>query len=70
MHMKKAGKARSCVGKVPHETQDVAQRHHEALIGRGASATTLAVYQCRFCDNWHVGHRPSYRGQATKGRRR
>lgn len=48
-----------CRGKVAHRSEAAALRHKQHLINDlGASPYTVMHYQCRFCDAWHVGHRP------------
>jgi recombination protein RecT len=46
--------AHSCHGKVPHGTQQQAQR--EAERRTEATGEAHEAYKCRFCVDWHVGH--------------
>ena len=54
-------KNRACAGKHRHANQTIAEQHRERLIGSGAYGPRLAVYRCRHCSGWHVGHLPKSR---------
>jgi hypothetical protein len=49
-------------GKVRHYSRDEAEKHLETLkrrkqASRSAGADALAIYWCRECQAYHVGHR-------------
>lgn len=46
---------RSCAGKQRHESRADANSHRLALIRKDKVKRVLNVYQCYFCDGWHVG---------------
>lgn len=48
---------KSCRRKTRHTTKEDARHHLEALIRDGAPRSQLEVYKCRFCRQYHVGHR-------------
>ncbi|MGC9540209.1 hypothetical protein [Streptomyces sp. UG1] len=54
-----ATKARSCTGKIRHETRAKALAHLRRLIKRGY--VRLSAYECKHCGGHHVGHRPKPR---------
>lgn len=55
-------KTRECTGKQAHETKTEALAHSGSLRRRfAATSGTANVYRCRYCSNWHVGHRPRRR---------
>lgn len=44
-------------GKRRHRTLAAAKKHLHALAGKGQPGVeALLVYQCRFCEWFHVGH--------------
>jgi hypothetical protein len=71
MYTRKANRSLTCTGKRGYKSPEVAYRIRRNLIEQGASSEVVVAYQCRFCREWHVGHKPTYRGQANhKNRRR
>ena len=47
----------SCAtGKACHASRKTAKRHRKTLAGRYGDATH-AIYRCRLCSYWHVGHK-------------
>ena len=56
-----------CVGKVMHETRDIAEFFAERLMrferrsGSGKKARRIRVYECPRCAAWHVGHKATGR---------
>lgn len=55
--MKKRSKARSCVGKRRHKTEEQAQAHIRHLVkALGAFAGRYHSYLCPHCGGIHVGH--------------
>lgn len=50
---------RPCWPKEAHPSQGKAEAHLRALARRDErDAADLNTYACRWCDGWHVGHRP------------
>lgn len=55
-------KARSCTGKMRHDTPEQAYAHINRMVEKkGAKRNTLFVYPtppkaCKWCHGWHVGH--------------
>lgn len=57
--VKTQSKGRSCTGKARHDTRAAARKALESLIrAKKARRAWNDVYACRFCDGWHVGHKP------------
>jgi hypothetical protein len=52
-----ATKRRSCDGKRRHESKKAANKH-VIEMKRKYAARRLHSYHCKFCDGWHVGHKP------------
>jgi hypothetical protein len=62
-----ATKGRACDGKNPYPSHKAATAQMWYLIRRkGAARDQLNVYQCDFCGQYHVGHKPVTR----QGKRR
>lgn len=55
----RATRARACEGKVAHPTHAAARQQLTRLLRNGS--VRLAVYRCKFCQHWHVGHAPKPR---------
>lgn len=62
-----------CRGKVRHETLDMAERHVAGLHAKDDEhdrrRARLEAYVCRWCNGYHVGHRPMAPGRRKFGRR-
>lgn len=52
-------RARSCTGKVKIATKAEAVEVYFARRRKGASMITY--YNCKFCDGYHIGHKPKPR---------
>jgi hypothetical protein len=54
--------------KVRHKSREAAERHKRSLMRwTGQPSRSLAVYECKICGFWHVGHRG---GRRRRGDRR
>lgn len=48
-----------CSRKIRHESQEAAEQQLVSMLTRMrvvVERDTLAVYQCPYCEGWHVGH--------------
>lgn len=52
MSSKRRVRAKSCEGKVRHETAAA------AWVAAGKTGKGVTSYKCRFCRKFHVGHEP------------
>jgi hypothetical protein len=50
----------ACLGKRRYFTRAIAKRESSRIRREGGDK--LRPYQCRYCQQWHLGHRP---GEAT-----
>lgn len=55
-------RARECGAKQRHATKAKAEEHLWSLVRNGTRRARMAVYHCKHCGEWHVGH-------AKRGRR-
>lgn len=70
MYTRKAHRGLACTDKRGYKTSEIAYRIRRNMIEQGSSEEAIVAYQCRFCREWHVGHKPHYRGQANSKKRR
>lgn len=50
-------KARECGNKTAHPSKAAAEAHAWSLVRAGTRAGRMAVYRCKHCGSWHVGHK-------------
>lgn len=56
MASKRRVRRNACTGKVRHRQASHAAYHVKLLRDKGEQS--IGYYRCRFCNGWHVGHRP------------
>jgi len=57
-------RARMCAGKKQHPSRAQAMAHLHRMVRRGAHERSFNVYECSYCDGWHVGHTPGAKRRA------
>ena len=56
--MKQGARQRSCESKRRHPDKKAARDQVVQLARAGTAYWRLVIYRCRYCDSFHVGHRP------------
>lgn len=61
MASKRRLRKNACLGKIRHRTAEDAQIERVKAMKRGVRG--LNVYYCKYCNGYHVGHKPGWVGR-------
>jgi len=69
MVSKRKIRKKQCTGKKQYMNRPIAWQAVYAM--KRKSQTGLSIYKCSFCNQWHIGHKPTnYKQRRIKWRKR